>query len=91
MIWIMLFLMKVLYYSIGFKKQWQKSGKNNTLQQPLDNKLFLKCYTFKLIFIANNAHICITQVVYLLFMLPFRMTANHMCSVLLFLPLAWVD
>ena len=33
----------------------------------------------------------ITHVVYLLFNLTLRMTSYHMCSALLFLPLAWVD
>ena len=74
------------------KKAVAKSRKRTTiLKQPLDNKLLLRCYTFKSIFIASNACIYITHVVYLLFMLPSRMAANHMCSVVLFLPLTWVD
>ena len=89
MIEITLFLMKVLRCWIGFKKAIAKIRKRTTFgKQPLDNKLFLRCYNFKFIFIANNAHISLIHVVYLLFMLPFRMTANHVCSVLLFLPLA---
>ena len=39
----------------------------------------------------NIACIYITHVVYLLFMLPSRMTAYYMSSTLLFLPSAWVD
>ena len=34
--------------------------------------------------------IALTHVIYLLFTLPLRMTANFMCSILLFLLLAWV-
>ena len=76
-------LMKVLHYRIGVKT----IPKRPTFRkQTLDKKLSLRSDTFKSIFIAKNTRICITHIVYLLFMLPLRMTNNHMCSVLLFLP-----
>ena len=56
MIWITLFLMKVLHYWIGFKKTIAKIKKRTSFwKEPLDNKLFLRCYVLKFIFIANNA------------------------------------
>ena len=83
MIGIMLHLMKVLHYRIGLKTIPKRS---TFRKQPLDKKLSLRSDTFKSIFIVKNTRICITHIVYLLFMLPLRMTNNHMCSVLLFLP-----
>ena len=76
-------LMKVLHYRIGVKT----IPKRPTFRkQTLDKKLSLRSDTFKSIFIAKNTRICTKHIVYLLFMLPLRMTTNHMCSVLLFLP-----
>ena len=40
--------------------------------------------------LQNTSRRLLLPVVCLLFMLPLRMNAYHMCSVLLFLPLAWV-
>ena len=78
-----LHLMKVLHYRIGLKT----IPKTSTFcKQALDKKLSLTSDTFKSIFIAKNTRIGITHIVCLLFMLPLRMTTNHMSSVLLFLP-----
>ena len=71
MIGFMLPLMKALNHWIYLKKAIAKIRKRATfLKQPLDSKLFLRYYAFnKAIFIANNACIYITHVIFLLFML----------------------
>ena len=71
-------------YWITLKAIAEIKNRTTLQKQPLHNKIFIRCYTFNSIFIAKNARICINFVVYLLFMLPLRMTANHVfCSTLL--------
>ena len=84
MIGITLHLMKVLHHRIGLKATPKRSTFH---KQALDKRLSFRSDTFKSIFITKKTRICITHIVYLLFMLPLRMTTNRMCSVLLFLPL----
>ena len=85
MIGITLHLIKVLHYRIGLKTIPKRS---TFRKQALDKKLSLRSDTFKSIFIAKNTRLGITRILHLLFMLPLRMTTNHMCLVLLFLPFA---
>ena len=67
------------------KKQQQK------LEKEKHSGSSLQMINSKSRFISNNAHIKITHVAYLLFMLTVRMFVYHMYSVLLFLALYLVD
>ena len=66
MIGIMLLLMKVWHDWIDLKKVISKSRKRTTVwkQPPLDNKLFLRCCTFKTIVLANNTCIYLLHLIY---------------------------
>ena len=85
MIGITFGVMKALLYWIGLKKAIAKIRKTTPFW------MHLRCYSFiSLLYIANIACLYIMHVVYLLAMLPSRTTAYYKCSVLIFLPLAWV-
>ena len=85
---ITLHLIKVLHYRIGLKTIPKRS---TFRKQALDKKLSLRSDTFKSMFIAKNTRIGTTHILHLLFMLPLRMTTNHMWSVYSSHLLAWVD
>ena len=73
-----------MHYLIGLKEEEQKLPKKTTFRkQHSDSKLFIKCYTFKFIFIANNSGISVMHVLSLLF-LPFYVILKMECLAYVF-------